>query len=63
MWLASGLSFVAGPAGAGKTSLLQAGALPLVKDKRVDVLPVGHISPGAAFPLKARSFALFVDRT
>jgi tetratricopeptide (TPR) repeat protein len=53
MWRASRLSFVVGPAGVGKTSLLQAGALPLVKEKRVNVLPVGHISHGAAFPWAA----------
>lgn len=41
---------VLGPAGCGKTSLLQAG-LALVLGDEADVLPTGHVSHGSSFPL------------
>jgi tetratricopeptide (TPR) repeat protein len=53
MWQDSQLSLVVGPAGIGKTSLLQAGVLPLVNAGHANVLPTGRISHGAAFPWAA----------
>jgi tetratricopeptide (TPR) repeat protein len=44
---------MAGPAGRGKTSLLQAGILPLLLDRKANVLPVGFLSCGVTFPVAA----------
>lgn len=52
-WLANRLAYVVGPAGRGKTSLLQAGVLPLLAEEKRDVLPIGCLSHGTAFPLPA----------
>jgi tetratricopeptide (TPR) repeat protein len=56
-WQTDNLTFAAGPAGRGKTSLLLAGVLPLVADapliKTPHVLPVGTLSRGLAFPVTA----------
>jgi hypothetical protein len=56
-WRNSRIAYVTGPAGRGKTSLLQAGVLPLVSADKRHVLPVGRLSYGAAFP-----WAGFPDR-
>jgi len=45
------LTFVSGPAGIGKTSLLAAGVLPKVNRPEVDLLPVGRFSRGASSPI------------
>ena len=51
MWRANRLTIVWGPTASGKTSLLQAGLLPLVGRWRSEVLPPGRISYGATFPV------------
>lgn len=52
-WRTNKLTYLVGPAGRGKTSLLQAGVLPLVVNRKLNVLPVGRLSTGAAFPVAA----------
>lgn len=49
-WRNSQVTYITGPAGRGKTSLLQAGVLPLLCADKRHVLPVGRLSYGAAFP-------------
>lgn len=51
LWLQNRLTFVSGPAGVGKTSLLAAGVLPLVDRHNVELLPVGRFSRGASYPV------------
>ena len=53
MWQAHRLTMLHGPSGVGKTSVLEAGVLPELADKRVDVLPIGRLSHGSAFPMAA----------
>ncbi|MEV0202082.1 tetratricopeptide repeat protein [Nonomuraea sp. NPDC050691] len=53
-WQANPLTFLSGPAGAGKTSLLQAGVMPLLDPDVLDALPVGHVSSGARIPIVLR---------
>lgn len=50
LWKLNRLTLVAGPAGRGKTSLLQAGVLPALADEDLDILPVGRLSHGGTFP-------------
>jgi tetratricopeptide (TPR) repeat protein len=52
-WLQNRLTFLAGPAGIGKTSLLTAGVLPLVNTKDVVLLPVGRLCAGREYPIDA----------
>ncbi|SDK60800.1 tetratricopeptide repeat protein [Nonomuraea jiangxiensis] len=53
MWHAHRLTTLYGPSGVGKTSVLEAGVLPRLAEQRVDVLPIGRLSHGSAFPLAA----------
>lgn len=50
-WLGNPLTFLYGPAGIGKTSLLAAGVLPLVNRNNVELLPVGGFSRGSSSPV------------
>ncbi|MGW0810197.1 nSTAND1 domain-containing NTPase [Nonomuraea sp. NPDC002799] len=52
-WLANPLTALCGPSGVGKTSLLQAGVLPLLHSGVTDVLPVGRIWHGSPVPTAA----------
>jgi tetratricopeptide (TPR) repeat protein len=53
LWRTNNLTMLIGPTGTGKTSLLQAGVLPLVARERTGLLPPGRISHGASFPAAA----------
>ena len=56
LWLADKVTVLHGPAAAGKTSLLQAGILPLLsRQGGADVLPVGSLVHQAARPTAAQS--------
>lgn len=52
-WRQNQLTFLCGPTGIGKTSLLTAGILPLVESGNVSALPVGNLSCGARSPVAA----------
>jgi tetratricopeptide (TPR) repeat protein len=52
-WRTNKLTYMVGPAGRGKTSLLQAGILPLLLNRKLDVLPVGCLFSGVNFPVAA----------
>ncbi|TDE51488.1 tetratricopeptide repeat protein [Nonomuraea mesophila] len=55
LWQAHRLTMLHGPSGVGKTSVLEAGVLHELADHRVDVLPIGRLSHGSAFPMAALS--------
>jgi tetratricopeptide (TPR) repeat protein len=50
-WLNNRLIYLTGPAGRGKTSLLEAGLRPLLSSTGAKVLPTGRLHEGAAFPV------------
>src|SRR5215831_3442836 len=50
-WLNNRLTYLTGPAGCGKTSLLEAGLRPLVSSRKTMLLPTGRLHEGAAFPV------------
>ena len=52
-WQSNSLTVLDGPAASGKTSLVQAGAIPLVATSRAEVLPPASVSAGATFPAAA----------
>lgn len=49
-WHDNRVVLAAGPVACGKTSLLHAGVLPILTQKRAHVLPPGRLSYGATFP-------------
>jgi hypothetical protein len=49
-WLRNRLTYVFGPAGIGKSSLVSAGVLPLVNRAQVELLPVGRLSGESSSP-------------
>src|SRR5512146_1386939 len=57
LWLTNRLTIVSGPAGSGKTSLLQAGVRPRLRESsaqhRPRIFPLGNLSHGTTFPLPA----------
>jgi tetratricopeptide (TPR) repeat protein len=57
LWMTNRLTVVSGPAGCGKTSLLQAGVRPLLREEtskyRPRILPSGNLSRGMTFPFPA----------
>ena len=53
LWQDNRLTILAGPAASGKTSLFNAGVLPLLKQNRTHFLPTGRISYGSIFPRAA----------
>lgn len=53
LWQANRLTVLYGSSGVGKTSLIQAGVLPRLSSDRTDVLPIGRVTHGSAFPLAA----------
>jgi conflict system STAND superfamily ATPase len=53
LWQHSRVTVLSGSSGVGRTSLLQAGVIPMLGSARADVLPVGRVSLGTAFPLAA----------
>jgi len=53
LWQDNRLTFAIGPTGAGKTSLLLAGVLPLVHYSDAQVLPPGRIAYGSGYPVAA----------
>lgn len=53
LWQDNRTVLAVGPAASGKTSLLQAGVLPLLARNRAFVLPPGDVSYGSTFPAAA----------
>lgn len=53
LWQTNRLTVASGRAGAGKTSLLQAGVLPIASGKSADILSVGRLCHGLTFPFAA----------
>jgi tetratricopeptide (TPR) repeat protein len=52
-WRGSRLTILSSAPGAGRTSLLLAGVMPLLAQEGTDVLPVGRVYRGTAFPVAA----------
>ena len=54
LWSHNRLTIVQGSAGVGKSSLINAGVLPLLDDIKFNVLPIGHLTLRSAFPVAAQ---------
>lgn len=52
-WRGRRLTILTSGSGAGRTSLLRAGVMPLLAQQRADVLSVGRVYRGTAFPVAA----------
>jgi hypothetical protein len=57
IWRANKLTVLYGASGVGKTSLLQAGVMPMIDRSQYDVLPIGRIQPAFAFLSAAENSA------
>ena len=53
LWQVNRLTLALGRVASGKTSLLQAGVIPLLSETRADTLPVGRVGYGSTFPFAA----------
>ncbi|NAS25434.1 tetratricopeptide repeat protein [Herbidospora sp. NEAU-GS84] len=53
LWRSNQITVLSGPSGAGKTSLLNAGVMPLLDPSQNDILPVGRVSVTSSFPREA----------
>ncbi|MEV0403943.1 tetratricopeptide repeat protein [Actinoallomurus sp. NPDC050550] len=53
LWRGHRLTVLHGPSGSGRTSLIEAGARPLLPSNEVEVLPTGCLSYGSVFPAAA----------
>ncbi|WP_066368807.1 tetratricopeptide repeat protein [Herbidospora mongoliensis] len=53
LWQANRLTILYSASGLGKTSLIQAGVLPLIRTYNTDVLPIGRVSFSSTFPTPA----------
>ncbi|GAA0970177.1 hypothetical protein GCM10009555_018620 [Acrocarpospora macrocephala] len=53
LWQANRMTILHAPSGMGKTSLIQAGVLPLIEPYKTDVLPIGRVIYSSSFPTPA----------
>ncbi|WP_433173921.1 tetratricopeptide repeat protein [Actinoallomurus sp. CA-150999] len=53
LWRGHRVTVLHGPSGSGRTSLIDAGARPLLRSDEVEVLPAGRLSYGSVFPAAA----------
>ncbi|MEV5710600.1 tetratricopeptide repeat protein [Actinoallomurus sp. NPDC052274] len=53
LWRKHRLTVLHGPSGSGRTSLIEAGARPLLPSAEAEILPTGRLSYGSVFPAAA----------